>query len=90
MVQPSGLIIPSKIQYEFARVVSRQSCRQIWGLPVPDDVHFYGHRRDIAQLLATVQRSIRRESILYFFSVEWLRTGWRPVQRWCVIIGVLS
>src|SRR6516165_4836832 len=57
VVQPSGLIIPSKIQYEFARVVSRQSCRQIWGLPVPDDVHFYGHRRDIAQLLATVQRA---------------------------------
>ena len=49
-----------------------------------------GHRRDIAQLLATVQRSIRRESILYFFSVKWLRTGWRLGWRWRVIIGVLS
>jgi hypothetical protein len=44
----------------------------------------------IAQLLATVQRSNQRLSILYFFSVKWLRTGWRLVQRWCVIIGVLS
>jgi hypothetical protein len=45
---------------------------------------------DIAQLLATVQRSNQRLSILYFFSVKWLRTGWRLVQRWRVIIGVLS
>jgi hypothetical protein len=44
----------------------------------------------IAQLLATVQRSNQRLSILYFLSVKWLRTGWRLVQRWRVIIGVLS
>ena len=36
------------------------------------------------------QRSIQPLSILYFFSVKRLRTGWRLVQRWRVIIGVLS
>src|SRR5262249_16250940 len=37
--------------------------------------------------LRTVQRSTQRVSILYFFSVEWLRTGWRGRGR--VIIGIL-
>ena len=51
---------------------------------------FIKRSRGVAQLLATVQRSIQRLSISYFFSVKWLRTGWRLVQRWRVIIGVLS
>src|SRR5262249_38966753 len=38
----------------------------------------------------TVQRSTQRVSILYSFSVEWLRTGWRLGRRWRVIIGILS
>jgi hypothetical protein len=36
------------------------------------------------------QRSIQRVSIRYFFSVKWVRTSGRLVQRWRRIIGVLS
>jgi hypothetical protein len=53
----------------------------------------FGGKADIGAhyaIAATVQRSIQRLSISYFFSVKWLRIGWRLVQRWRVIIGVLS